>query len=285
MKIIKNYNLKELNTLKIEAITKLYIEIDNLNELIITIKLLSYFKVKYLLIGNGSKLLFANDVIECVILKLSNEFTFIIENRNNLIISSNLLLKNLILKFAEKDINFNASLYPIPCSIGGAIYMNCGANKTTISDNIKYVIALNNKGKIKIFKKKECKFKYRYSIFQKNKLLIIGAVFEIFKEKKEIIYKIIKNELLKRIKTQEVNNTCGSIFKNTKKEKAYKLIDKYYSFSYSNSNIHLSNKHHNFLINENNGKGKDAYKLIRQIQEEIYLACKIKLKFEVIIIK
>lgn len=72
-------------------------------------------------------------------------------------------------------------LQSIPGNIGGSIYMNAGTGRTTgkaISDTLKEVRAFDG-DKVITLTKEACEFRYRHSIFQEQRLLILDAVFEL----------------------------------------------------------------------------------------------------------
>ena len=64
----------------------------------------------------------------------------------------------------------------IPASVGGATYMNAGAYGFEMSDVVQYVVAFVN-NKITYFKKEDCHFAYRNSVFQHNNTLLGQDIF------------------------------------------------------------------------------------------------------------
>lgn len=285
MIIHRNISLKKYHTFAFDNIASYLFETINAYEIYLLKYLFDEFKIDYLVIGNGSKVIFKDKIVEKPIIYISKLFKEIKYFDNCVLVSSGTLMKDLISSLLKVNLGGFSKLYSIPGSIGGMVYMNASINEYQISDFIINVITLNQDNKIEILSKDDCKFAYRKSIFSKNKHIILYVLIKV----KPIDYKneilSIKNEFVKRIKSQEVNkNTCGSIFKNTNKYKAYELIKLADADKLSINNVKLSNKHSNFIINDN-GASSDAIKLIKIIRKKVYDKTNIKLNTEVNILK
>ena len=64
----------------------------------------------------------------------------------------------------------------IPGTLGGGIYMNAGTGNLSLAKNLISVKVINNKTHEKLeIEKKDIKFEYRFSSFQRNDLTIISA--------------------------------------------------------------------------------------------------------------
>lgn len=270
MIIHRNVNLKNFNTLHIEYKALIVFEVHNIQDVYILNYLFNYFNLDYLILGNGSKVVFKDYFIEKPILLLNKNFNYYYLDNNSLLVSSGTLLQELIINLAKINKGGFHKLYPIPASVGGAIYMNAGIKDLSISDYINYVITINKEGKLKKYKCIDCNFTYRNSIFKENKELILLACLKIENIKKEIIIKDIKNELLYRKNIQGYNKySCGSLFVNTKDYMSYQLINKLKLNNLDVNGISYSNKHSNILINKGNGTNSDVIVFINTIKYEV----------------
>ncbi|MDD5696911.1 MAG: FAD-binding protein, partial [Candidatus Pacebacteria bacterium] len=104
----------------------------------------------------------------------------------------------------------------IPGTLAGAINGNAGAFGESIGDCVESVEVLEvGKGvEKKEFKKKDCFFDYRTSIFKNNpRLIILSAKLKLKKGSKERIKERIKESLEKR-RANPRGFSLGSVFKN-----------------------------------------------------------------------
>ena len=88
----------------------------------------------------------------------------------------------------------------IPATIGGAVYMNAGANGKQTADTLKEVGYVTEKGELIRFQKEELHFGYRCSSFHQWRGAIVDAVFHLSPSD---VAKVHQKEILAcRLKTQ-----------------------------------------------------------------------------------
>ena len=91
--------------------------------------------------------------------------------------------------------------------------------------------------------------------------------------------------LNKRNSTQPIGlPSCGSVFKNPKNHFAAKLIESSGLKGYCIGGACVSDKHANYIINQDNASSQDIENLIAHIQETIQNKYNIELETEIIII-
>lgn len=280
MIIYKNIDIYQFHSLKFHNLAKHVFEVVNVDEIYILRYLFDYFSIDYILIANGTKVMFKDDIIIKPIIYISKKFDELIIKNNKVIVSSGMLLKDLIIKLLNCNLGGFSKLYCIPGSVGGMIYMNASIKDLALSDFVDCIIVLDKNNKIKQYNKKKCNFTYRSSIFKTNKSIILYAILKTIPVNKVLELNIIKNEIIKRFQTQEISKcSCGSLFKNGNNYKAYQLINLLEDEKLKVNNVKISNKHKNFIINDN-GSYKDALKLIKTIKDEVYNKTKINLELE-----
>ena len=181
----------------------------------------------------------------------------------------------------------------IPGTLGGAINGNAGAFDQSIADVIEGVEVLEvDKGiKKKEFKKKDCCFDYRSSIFKNNpKLIILSARLKLKKGDKEKIKEKIRESLEKR-RANPRGFSLGSVFKNYYGEFDRAIVKKYpriKSFQEKKGFVpagflieecglkgtrigdaEISSQHANFIINLEKAKSENVLKLMSLIKKEV----------------
>ncbi len=179
-------------------------------------------------IGLGSNILFRDGFYLGAVIKLGKNFSNIRYSKQD---------DRITVGCATKDINFAnfcldnsitgfEFLTGIPGTIGGAIKMNSGCYKQSISDHFLNVKCIDRNGKTIRLQKKDINFSYRQTNIPKN-LIFLEAQFSVKKSKKYKIYNLMKSIKSIKKKTQPTAvRTGGSTFKNPSNTKAWELIDK-----------------------------------------------------------
>lgn len=284
MIIYKKVNLKMFNTLNLNAFAKIMFEVENAYEIFILNYLFNCFNIDFIVLGNGSKIVFKDKYVKKIIILINESFKEIYINKNEALVSSGYLLKNLIIKLKDNNLGGFESLFPIPGSVGGIITNNAGIKDLEIKDFVKKVICLNENNEILILNNKDIDFKYRYSIFKNKKYIILYVLFSLKEINKNEILNNIRNSIIYRKNYQELVKTCGSFFKNPANYKAYELIIKSKANKYKVNGAMVSKKHANILINKKYATGKDVIKLMHRIQKKVFKSFNIVLEAEIIIV-
>ena len=284
MKYEENVDLKKLNTYHIGGNAKYLIKPNDLEELMNVLNELNNKNIKYYILGGGSNILLPDEDFDGAIIKLDKLNTFLIKNQF-VFACAGLSLNKFVKKTLDNGyINF-ANLYGIPGLLGGAIIGNAGANGTEIFDDLKAVLILKN-NLVTLINKTNIKYEYRNTEFKNSNIIIIGAIFKLEKGDTKKAWDNIKENLEKRKNSQPLEYpSAGSVFKNPNGLSAGKLIDECNLKNISVGGAKVSNKHANFIINENNATSKDIKDLINKVKEEVKAQKNIDLELEQIIVK
>lgn len=265
--VLNNVSLKNYNTYRIGGSAKYVVkpyDKYSLKELIYYLKNNSY---KYIILGKGSNVILPDENYEGVIILLDN-ITNISINNNIVEVESGIILTKFINTLINNNLGGLENLFGIPGTLGGAIVGNAGCYGSVISDYLIEVTYLEN-NEIKVFDAKECDFKYRDSIFKKDKnKIVLSAKFELVKSNKEEMLNKIKMNMQKRKEHQPLEYpNAGSVFRNPVNISAGKIIDEMGFKNYNINDAYVSEKHANFIINKGNAQSKDIKELIKIIQE------------------
>ncbi len=152
----------------------------------------------------------------------------------------------------------------IPATVGGAVFMNAGANGQDVSQRLKSVIFVDRK----IHRIEEFDFAYRSSIFQKMEGAIVEATFELTPNEEA---KGHQRELVDyRLKTQPYSDhSCGCVFRNPKDDVAGRLIESCSLKGLACGGASVSERHANFIVNDG-GTAKDVRQLIDEVKRRVY---------------
>ena len=154
----------------------------------------------------------------------------------------------------------------IPGTIGGALFMNAGAEGETISDQLLWVDYLDIEGKVHHFSYKELSFAYRYSCFQEMKGCILGASFRLRPDHQA---RERRRVYLKRRQAREPRQgySLGCIFKNGEGFSAGSLIDRHVGRGRCWSHISLAKEHANFFLHDGKGSARDFLSSLHEVQQ------------------
>lgn len=168
----------------------------------------------------------------------------------------------------------------IPGSVGGAVYMNAGANGFETSNTLLSVDFVTLEGELVTLKREELSFSYRFSSFQHMQGAIVAASFLLSESptarKKQIeIIDYRKN-------TQPCDaKSAGCIFRNPSCGSAGAIIEQCGLKGKMIGGAQVSTIHANFVVNAGGAKATDVLELIAHIQNEVKRQTGIDLEYEV----
>jgi len=222
MQIFKDYDLTKLNTFGISVQAKFFVELNNESDLKELFKMKEFSaiggsasggkNIPKLFLGGGSNILFTKNFDGIVILNKLKEIEILKENPESVFIKSmgGEIWHDLVMFAVNRGYWGIENLSLIPGTVGAAPIQNIGAYGVELKDILENVEAYEIKtGQKKIFKKEECEFGYRDSVF-KNKFkgvyFISALTLRLSKiEKQNIGYKILQ-EYLKENKIEIKNS-------------------------------------------------------------------------------
>ena len=293
MNIEQNYDLTKLNTFGVSARAKFFIELNNefdLKELFLS----PIFKNnEKLFLGGGSNILFTKDFDGIIVLNKIKNIEIIEEQIDYVLLRAmgGELWHDLVLFAVNNGYWGIENLTLVPGTVGAAPIQNIGAYGVELKDTLENVEVFDiTTGDKKVFKKEECEFGYRDSVF-KNKLkgryFIFSITLKLSKiPKRNVTYKVLQDYLenlsaqagnkietksLKDISDAVANirrsklpdpkiiGNAGSFFKNvfTTKEKVQSLLEEFTDMPYFEED-HFMKIPSGWLIEQCGWKGKSV---------------------------
>jgi UDP-N-acetylmuramate dehydrogenase len=174
----------------------------------------------------------------------------------------------------------------IPGLVGGALAMNAGAFGGETWPLVVEVETMNHEGEIKTRKADSFKYSYRHVEGLQDEWFV-SATFKLRKGKGEQVSNTIdiKQLLAKRAESQPTGvASCGSVFRNPPDDYAARLIEACGLKGKSIGGATVSQKHANFIINENNATAEDIESLIMLVQKIVEQQQGVQLQTEVKIV-
>ena len=268
--VVVDANLAKYTTYRVGGIAKLLVYPKNVEKLIELMEIINEEDIKYFILGNGSNVLFSDNLYDGIIIKL--------DKLNDMEICDNLVrvgagynLMKLSNEVAKKGLAGLEFASGIPGSVGGAVFMNAGAYQADMKSIVKSVTVLTPDLKVVTLTKSEMKFKYRESFLQHNRgYICLEVILKLRTGNKEMLAEIIKDRKLKRKKSQPLEYpSAGSVFRNPEGLFAGKLIEELNLKGYQIGGAKISEKHANFIINTGGAKASDIKEIIDVVKEKV----------------
>ena len=280
-KVTKDVFISKYTTYKVGGLAKAIIYPKNIDKLVILCRLIKKYQLKYMVLGNGSNVLFSDKTYDGVIIKLDN-FNKIEFVGNKVICGSGASLMKVSREALKRSLAGLEFASGIPASIGGAIYMNAGAYKSDMGYITTSVKVLTPDLKIITLTNKEMAFHYRDSFLQHHKdYICLEATLRLEKGDKETLEEVTKDRKERRVKTQPLTYpSAGSVFRNPDDVPAGKLIDDLGLKGLTKGGAEVSKVHANFIINKNEASAKDIHDLMLFVKEAVKEHYGIDLKIE-----
>jgi UDP-N-acetylmuramate dehydrogenase len=303
LKIREKVLLKDCTTFKIGGPARYFFVAKNKEDLKNAILWAKKKKLPFFILGGGSNVLFSDKGFNGLVIKMQNT-QYKIRN-TKIVAEGGVSLQKLVLESVKRGLSGLENLAGIPGTLGGAIWGNAGAFGREIGDLVEEVKILqiaNGKLQIVNFKKEDCKFGYRESIFKrKENWIILEAILRLKKGKKKEIEEKIKEILRLRKEKQPLEfPSAGSVFKNVPIKKVPKeirekfkekikdgflsagvLIEAAELKGFQIGGAKISEKHANFIVNVGKAKASDVKELIEKIKKEVKKKFKIQLEEEI----
>jgi len=280
MKITRNEPLKKHTSFRIGGPANFLFLPQNNEEVKAALQFAQEHKLPITVIGAGTNLLALDKGFSGVVIKTTG-LKSIIAKGSQITVGAGVLLPQLINWCRKKGLGGIEFLAGIPGTVGGAAVMNAGAWGKGIGNSIEQIIAVNPKGKERIFEKRELRFGYRRSYLQGSNYLVTEIRLKLKKKNRQQIGQEINGYILQRKSNQPLGiPNAGSIFKNPRGNYAGKLIEMAGAKGMRIGDAQISNKHANFIVNLGEASALDVIKLMTRVQRLVKEKFKIELEPE-----
>jgi UDP-N-acetylmuramate dehydrogenase len=277
-----NRSLSEFSTFGIGGPIRYFSEIRTEEKAVEAFAWAKENKVPVLVIGKGSNCLFDDAGYDGLV--LLNKIDFCQFHELDVHVGAGYSFSLLGVQTARRGLSGLEFASGIPASVGGAVFMNAGANGKEICESLQSAVYLHESGERREYLTSELKFSYRTSLFQSMKGCILSATFHLTpaSEARKKQLEIIDY----RMKTQPYKDkSAGCIFRNPGNGvTAGALIDQCGLKGLSVGGAKVSEMHANFIVNANRATAKEVLELVAQVQLRVQEKTGIHLEPEVRVI-
>lgn len=285
IEMYEDVSLKKYNTYRLDVKCDYLVFPKDIDEVVKLISFLKENNYKYLVLGNGSNVIFKNKRYNGVVIKLS-KLDKIEFDGDKVVVGAGVSLSklaNMAINNSLSGLEFSVS---IPGEIGASVSMNAGAYNESFSDVFVSAKVLTPKLEIIVLTNEDMDFSYRNSFIKKNKdYIVLEVVLKLKPGNKEEMNTLIEKRFEKRKATQPLEYpSAGSVFRNPEGMYAGKLIEDANLKGYSIGGAMISDMHANFIVNKDNATGEDIINLINLAKDKVKENNNIDLYLEQVII-
>ncbi len=273
-------------TYKVGGSARAFIKLSNVESLSATLDYVSSKHIPFLVIGNGSNVLFSDADFEGAVLQLAKGFDQIalregtLKDAPVLSVGASLSVTKLIRFMKRQKISGVEYLGGVPGTVGGAVRMNAGTVMGEVSDTLLRARVIVAGQEPRWLTTSELNLSYRHSDLPAN-AIVLEAEFACRVADSETFERL--DEVLRyRKKTQPLQMpSCGSVFANPPGDHAGRLIEACGLKGETVGGAQISEKHANWIVNLGQAKATDISALIDLCVETVKAKFGVSLRHEV----
>src|SRR3990167_3638316 len=175
LQIESNRSLSEFSTFGIGGSIRYFVQVSTIVEMEEAFHFANGKRIPYLVLGKGSNCLFSDRGFSGLVILNKIDFS----SWDTLTFGSGYNFSLLGVQTARKGLSGLEFASGIPATVGGAVFMNAGANGKETASCLHSVHFVHSTGKEECFRAKDLQFAYRTSLFQSMSGAIIPATFSL----------------------------------------------------------------------------------------------------------
>ncbi len=233
-------------------------------------------EIPWIVIGKGSNLLFSDEGIRGLVIKLGPAFSHISIENGRIQAQSGISVPRLAHQTACLGLTGLEHTVGIPCTLGGLVTLNGGSLQQSISRLIRTVTWVDAQAQVHQWSTRDCHFSYRHSFFLFNRAVITDVSLECQPGNP----RHIRRAMLATLRTRRERfplrwPNCGSVFKRhpelfTQWGPPGKIIEDLGLKGYSMGNAMISPQHANFFLNRGRATAGDILHLIHTVRQRVH---------------
>ncbi|MCP6720087.1 MAG: UDP-N-acetylmuramate dehydrogenase [Patescibacteria group bacterium] len=306
MRIRKNISLAPLSTFGIGGRVEYFCSVKKSDDLIEVIKWAGQRSIPYRVLAGGSNIVFPDAKLNGLLIHLRGGKLEVKGLR--MFVDASVPLASVIKRSIESGLKGLETLSGIPGTVGGAVVGNAGAYGRSISQVVEKVEiwdpsgGTQGKGKRRWLMNKDCRFKYRESVFKGKPYLLLKTVLKFGKGNPQKLRKVSRDIIKLRLKKYKPDLRCpGSFFKNVLVRDVSKktllridkskiiegkiptgyLLEEVGAKGMCVGGIEIADFHGNLFINKRRGTAADVKKLAQILKSRVKKKFGIELEEEI----
>ncbi len=244
-------------------------------------------KVPWIVIGNGSNLLFDDAGLRGVVIHVGHTLSRIKINGTIVRAEAGIAIPRLGRRLALRGLSGIEHTIGIRGNLGGLVVMNGGSQRRGISENLAFVEAVAPDGSMHTLSTDQCGFTYRASRLQDKGWIVVAATLTLSPaDPRAMRRRLLEILRSRRSRFPLTQPNCGSVF--TSAPALYestgppgRLIEFVGCKGLRIGDAQVSEQHANFIVNRGRASSADVLELIRYIRTSVYQETGICMECEV----
>ncbi len=282
VRCLVNELLSKHTSYKVGGPASLYVYPTNESALSATLKFCIANSIQVFIIGFGTNLLVSDEGFKGCVIDLKKCCATLEVDDDMLTVGSAVCLNDAVKFAAESGLGGNwDKLAGISGGVGGALVMNAGAFRASISDYLIDIDVMDYDGEMSNLSKNEVGFDYRSASALRNKI-VLKARFKLPHRSPDEAIRAMEDTIAERHRRNVmVLPSAGSVFKNPSDHFAAKLIESLGGKGMRVGKVRVSPDHANIIVNDEGGSAGDIAALIIKLKQLVHERHDIELEMEV----
>ncbi len=222
---------------------------------------------RYVILGGGSNVLFADEGFDGVVIRLGSGFQGVEVEGETLRVQAGTKTMALVNRAREAGLGGLEFCAGIPGHVGGAVAGNAGAGREWIGSRVEELTVVTRTGVVRKLGKGEYQASYRRSSLRDSGEVLVEAVIRADRKSPEAVEKAIRESLDARGAKQPLaERSAGSVFKNPEGDAAGRLAEAAGMKGFRVGGARVSEKHANFIVSDG-GTAHDVAAVMREVQK------------------
>ena len=283
--IYKEYEpMSRHSTFRIGGEARYYITPASIEQLLQAIHACKESNVPYVILGNGSNVLFLDEGYKGAVIAIGDAMSDISIEDETIYAQAGAMLAKISMLAKEHSLTGMEFASGIPGTIGGAIVMNAGAYGGEMKDIVASVDLLED-DEIHTYSCEQMQFAYRHSIVDATKI-VVGMKLRLKNgDYNQIVARMEELKTARVMKQPLEYPSAGSTFKRPEGYFAAKLIDDCGLRGFRVGGAMVSEKHCGFVVNYDHATANDVITLMDFVTKKVYETFQVTLEPEVKIIR
>jgi UDP-N-acetylmuramate dehydrogenase len=244
-----------------------------------TLALRAELEVPHRVLGGGSNLLVVDEGLDELVINTEEMRRLEIRDTGKVTAEGGANLIRSVMSCCRAGWRGLESACGIPGSVGGAAVMNAGAYGFSISDVMTEIVVFDEGG-ARQDPPEGWRFHYRGSSIPEGSAVAEITV-QLRPEDPALLEKETGELSRQRAKSQPAGRNAGCVFKNPPGAQAGKLIDELGLKGTRRGGAVVSERHANFLVNDQGAKARDVLDLLELVHERVEREAGVDLELEV----
>jgi len=279
LRVGENQLLSECTTFQLGGPCPLFIDRPAADQLPALIQMLNEKGMPFLVIGQGSNLVIADQGLDCAVIRFCSEIPRIEADENRVTVSGDTLLDDLALFTIENNTGDLSFCSGIPGTVGGGIAGNAGAFGRQMGDSLVSAEILGLDGNVRTVGPDELNFSYRHSDLKETGEIVLSATYELPRVGK-IEMQAERNRILDFRREHHPNwhqTPCaGSVFRNVEPTSAVErrkaagyFLEEAGAHELHIGGAHIFEKHANMIIGGEGCTAQNVWELSEQMKQAV----------------